>query len=359
MPVKDGFVTVNVGGQSMKLLLDTGGFDLTVIDGGWYENQYGKGACAKSESGCYFCPAEAPCDFDNDPSTLVTILEDGRAIRTITRSATVALNGKVIRDFPFKVSVPESWNKTEPFHGFFGIADTPPKVAFESALKFLVRHYIVGRQSYTLRTNVQQSTQFITGELTLGDKVEKNKDSKYMFAEWHTDPDHHYAFPTISLSTTVLQNEPQSVGKSKGLRLGHSKPRLMSLVTGANGIYLPYKSILDRIETKIRRTMKKKLGYSEDKIGKMCYLGGDGFIHVKKEAYDSLPVLNLQLEGGKESKQIRIHPKHYTGDTGGEDVIIYINHFGKDQNMLGTPFFRAYTVHVDYTDNTIALLENP
>ncbi|KAF4676406.1 hypothetical protein FOL46_002910 [Perkinsus olseni] len=73
LPVREGFVTINVDGQDVDLLLDSGYCELNVLDGYWYERTYGTGACKERGSGCYFCPEEKPCEFDGkEPITRVS-----------------------------------------------------------------------------------------------------------------------------------------------------------------------------------------------------------------------------------------------------------------------------------------------
>ncbi|KAF4719253.1 hypothetical protein FOZ62_019089, partial [Perkinsus olseni] len=42
MPVEDGFVTVEIDGQEVELLLDTGFYGMSVMDGKWYKRKYGR-----------------------------------------------------------------------------------------------------------------------------------------------------------------------------------------------------------------------------------------------------------------------------------------------------------------------------
>ncbi|KAF4654298.1 hypothetical protein FOZ61_008345 [Perkinsus olseni] len=137
-----------------------------------------------------------------------------------------------------------------------------------------------------------------------------------------------------------------------GLRLSSF---LATMDTGANDIYLPYPGLLEEIEKGLKREMKK-CGYGEQQIAGVWRKSKWGCDYVKKEAFESLPVLGLRLDDGYDSISIKIHPEHYcAGPLQGEYII-----FVKETNdsVLGTPFFRAYSVHVDYTNNKIALLEN-
>ncbi|KAF4695800.1 hypothetical protein FOZ63_008474 [Perkinsus olseni] len=364
MPVEEGFVTVNIDGQDVRLLLETAQFDLTVIDGDWYEEKYGKGSCKADRAGCYVCPPKDPCNFDTDPSRKTTVLDDDRTIESIRRTATLVLDNKEAANFTIQVSRPISWNKTVAPCGFLGLSGLPPSserfhpsLDQESVLDALVRRNVIGRQSYTIRTDTRQTSQFISGELTLGDTLDESKRTKYMFPEWVSDSKYHRAFPAVSLSSMELfYGDGRQSERKKGLKLRKSRSFVMTLATGANGIYLPYRSTLDNIEKKMKRRLEEKKGYTKEKIDQMWLKGEDGFAHVKSRAFGSLPVLGLELGDANNSIPIKIHPRHYCGNTEQGDVIVFVRHYGG--YLIGTPFFRAYSVHVDYTNNKIALLEN-
>ncbi|KAF4694655.1 hypothetical protein FOZ60_007622 [Perkinsus olseni] len=103
MPVHEGFVTVKIDGQEIDLFLDSGYPGLSVMDGDWYEQEYGKGACTRRRAGCYFCPKEHPCDFERE-EWFPTSFGDGTSIKSIIRSGSLVLDGQEATSYPFRVS---------------------------------------------------------------------------------------------------------------------------------------------------------------------------------------------------------------------------------------------------------------
>ncbi|KAF4712706.1 hypothetical protein FOZ62_010028 [Perkinsus olseni] len=103
IPVKEGFVTVNVDGQEIGLFLDSGYPDLTMLDGHWYEQEYGKDACKEPGAGCYFCPEDDPCDFEGTELPL-TRFGDNTTLKSVLRSGSLVLTGRQAADFDFSVA---------------------------------------------------------------------------------------------------------------------------------------------------------------------------------------------------------------------------------------------------------------
>ncbi|KAF4685407.1 hypothetical protein FOZ60_006577 [Perkinsus olseni] len=74
LPVKGGFVKVSIDGREVDLLLDSGFAEISVLDGDWYEREFGKNACEERRSACFFCPKENPCDYDGSEFTIKDVL---------------------------------------------------------------------------------------------------------------------------------------------------------------------------------------------------------------------------------------------------------------------------------------------
>ncbi|KAF4744256.1 hypothetical protein FOZ63_018253 [Perkinsus olseni] len=215
MPVEGGFVTVNLDGQRINLLLDSNFFEISVVDGDWYERAYGEGACRKMEnSGCYFCPEHAPCAFDNDSSLSTTRFDGGLVIRTISRSGSLELDGQNV-DLIFKVSRPVGSNRDVGPQALSGISLLPQELGQiegrESVLDTLVRGGVIGRHSYTLQTNISQVSDFASGQLTLGGKADDN----YTFLKLVEDQRYHRTFPAVWVSSVNLADTGE---KSRSVR---------------------------------------------------------------------------------------------------------------------------------------------
>ncbi|KAF4685515.1 hypothetical protein FOZ60_006502 [Perkinsus olseni] len=330
MPVEGGFVTVNLDGQRINLLLDSNFFEISVVDGDWYERAYGEGACRKRQnSGCYFCPEHAPCDFDNDSSLSTTRFDGGLVIRTISRSGSLELDGQNV-DLIFKVSRPVGSNRTRsdrrqrecPRFPWFGVASsdaTPTRFKPISA----------------------KSPISPPGQLTLGGKADDN----YTFLKLVEDQRYHRAFPAVWVSSINLADTGE---KSRSVREHEARASFVAFMdTGANGIYVPRPGLLNDMKQRLLLRWQGNGVWKRD---------AKGFLHVKGQSCLDLPQLNLRLSDGIDAVPIRIRPKHYcVTQRIGEDVVLVQENSIK---ILGAPFFKAYSVHVDYVDEKIGLLEN-
>ncbi|KAF4681619.1 hypothetical protein FOZ63_012693 [Perkinsus olseni] len=345
MPVNGGFVTVNLDGQRINLLLDSNFFEISVVDGDWYERAYGEGACKKMEnSGCYFCPKDDPCDFDNDSSLSTTRFDGGLVIMTISRSGSLELDGQNV-DLIFKVSRPVGPNRDAVPKALFGISLLPKGPdqieGRESVLDSLVRGGVIGRLSYSLRTNISQVSDFASGQLTLGGKADDN----YTFLKLVNDQRYHRAFPAVWVSSINLAD---TGGKPRSAREHEARASFVAFMdTGANGIYVPRPELLNDIKQRLLLRWQGNGVWKRD---------AKGFLHVKGQSCLDLPQLNLRLSDGIDAVPIRIRPKHYcVTQRIGEDVALVQEN---SIRILGAPFFKAYSVHVDYVDKKIGLLEN-
>ncbi|KAF4668017.1 hypothetical protein FOZ61_007316 [Perkinsus olseni] len=211
VPVDEGFTSVMVDDQEVELLVDSGSWDLIVIDGHWYEEKFGEGACGKPHSGCFFCPVEAPCDFGKE-QTVTTTFADDVVIERIFRTGRLVLAGNEVTRFVYSIAR-LTGNATErSANGYFGLALRPPgserfdsPLYQRSVLETLSQRNLIGRLSYTTRSNGKQDSPFLCGQVTLGDTIDESDLSNYMFPQWTDDGIHHRAFAAVSvLSVEVL-----------------------------------------------------------------------------------------------------------------------------------------------------------
>ncbi|KAF4753377.1 hypothetical protein FOZ63_003598, partial [Perkinsus olseni] len=190
MPIDRGFTKVSIDGQAVELLVDTGYWDLVVMDGDWYEEKYGEGACGKAHSGCYFCPKVTPCVF-NANTTAKSDFVGNAAIETITRTGMLSLGDHhTPTPFTFRVARATSWIPGVRPHGFLGLSGLSPSLNQSvrnssvdgSFIEGLMHHNLIHRMSYTLRTGAHaQISDFISGRLTIGDTVTESMESNYSF----------------------------------------------------------------------------------------------------------------------------------------------------------------------------------
>ncbi|KAF4751740.1 hypothetical protein FOZ63_000012 [Perkinsus olseni] len=368
LPVENGLVRVSVDGQEADLLLDSGYYDLTVIDGHWYERTYGDGACQKLGSGCYFCPQQALCDFDSKSGVSTMKMAGSTTMKAIHRSGTLELGGHVATGISFRVCRAVHVNKGSTIFGLFGISMLPKSSGLckfapnaLSVMEFLMNRSLIGRLSYTLRTNTTQSSDFVSGEIALGDTIDESETAKYTFPEFTSSTKTQQALPTVWVSSVKMLDTNDNLLRTEGstLRNTSSYPALVD--TGTSDILLSQPELLEDISYKIRMNLKKK-GYTEERVSQMWRRGtlprvtDQGFLRVEEEASPSLPVLEFQLGHGSKSMSLKIPPRHYCINKRKGVLLLKIGE--AKSSILGTPLFRAYSVHVDFTDHRIALLEN-
>ncbi|KAF4683034.1 hypothetical protein FOZ60_009747 [Perkinsus olseni] len=225
----------------------------------------------------------------------------------------------------------------------------PPNM--KSLMELLMHRNLVGRLSYTLRTNMTKRSKFTSGEITFGDTIDGAETAKYIHPQFIRSPKSQRAFPTVWVSSMNLLGADDNLLRTEGSPLSHANSYMTIADTGADGIYLPQPELINGIIKKLRKGLKQK-GYTNERINGMWWRSA-GFLHVREEALSSLPVLEFRLAT---STRLKIRPKHYCTDKGNGTSQLRIRE--TKFPTLGTPLFRAYSIHVDYTDHRIALLEN-
>ncbi|KAF4717466.1 hypothetical protein FOZ62_031194 [Perkinsus olseni] len=363
LPVKEGFVKVSIDGREVDLLLDSGFAEISVLDGDWYEREFGKNACEERRSACFFCPKENPCDYDGSEYTIKTSFADNTTIQSVLRSGSLSLDGCNATDFIFRVSRYSRWNNgpLRPW-GHFGIAQLFPvtgrsrrRPGLESVLDALKRRHLIGRLSYTLRSKAGAASalNLISGQLTLGDIP--NEQMTFISWKYLHGSGSHRAFTATWVSSVKLFDAEGNLSVRESSDRKYPSSFLSTIDTGSNRLVLPL-HLDDDIVKELKRRLKKK-GYSGEQISKVGLRRKNGFLYLHKSVYEYLPVIGLRLDDGFNSIPIKIHPKHYSSYAGKGEIVIFTV-FGRDEVSLGTPLFRAYSVHVDYTNHTIALFEN-
>ncbi|KAF4724511.1 hypothetical protein FOZ63_025650 [Perkinsus olseni] len=361
LPVKENYVTVDVSGQRVDLLLDSGFSDLSVVDGHWFEEKYGKGSCSERPSGCYFCPKEEPCSFGEDELVVRSRFGGGVVLESIIRSGVLTLDGQSVRNFTFRVSRYTVWDVEgwRPW-GHFGIAALPPQSPpfyhwpnRESVLDALKRNDLIGRLSYTVVTQRSHFTarNSILGELTLGDAPEESE-----MANRTLHIAHHPVF-NRSLAT-LLVSSVEVLGKGENLSLHtegmHPKAILTILDTGHNTVGLPYPGFEETVLNAVGGL--RAHGYDAAEIAALWWRDKQGFLWLRGQALAYLPVPRIRLGDESKTIPIELHPEHYCGKIVRGEVGVYVRY--KAVSGPGTPLFKARAVHVDYSSHRMALLDN-
>ncbi|KAF4673789.1 hypothetical protein FOL46_006488 [Perkinsus olseni] len=337
LPVKENYVTVDVTRQRVDLLLDSGFSDLSVVDGHWFEEKYGKGSCSKRPSGCYFCPKEEPCSFGEDEPVVRSRFGGGVVLESIIPSGVATLDGQSVRNFSFTVSRYTVWDVEgwRPW-GHFGVAALPPQSPpfyhwpnRQIVLDALKRNDLIGRLSYTVVTQRSHFTarNSISGQLTLGDAPEESE----------------MANRTLNLADDPVFNR--------------SLATLLDGVfdTGHNTVGLPYPGLQEAVLNAMTGGLRAD-GYDAAEIAALWWRDKQGFLWVRGQARAYLPVLRIRLGDESKTIPIELHPEHYCGKIVRGEVGVYVRY--KAVSGLGTPLVKARAVHVDYSSHGMALLDN-
>ncbi|KAF4752075.1 hypothetical protein FOZ63_006192, partial [Perkinsus olseni] len=315
LPVREGLVTVNVDGQDVDLLLDSGYFDLNVLDGHWYERTYGA--------------EENPCDFNGKEPITRPAFGGNTSMISIHRSGSLILDGHNVTDFEFAISRVEHVNKDSSVFGLFGISMVPQSPRYfgwaaniTSVMKALLYRNVIARLSYTLRTDMRQNSSLVSGQLTLGDAIDESQRGKYISPKHIFDPVTDRALTAVWVwSMKLLDEEGRILTKNERLTRRHPSSYLSLLDTGANLILLPQPNVLQDIVSKLRMNLKKQ-GYTEEEIDRMWWTA-NGFIRVEERVVRFLPVLTFRLGDGDNAVRIKVPPKHYCVNMGENEDIQY------------------------------------
>ncbi|KAF4759359.1 hypothetical protein FOZ63_028356, partial [Perkinsus olseni] len=330
---------------------------LSVVDGHWFEEKYGKGSCSKRPSGCYFCPKEEPCSFGEDELVVRSRFGGGVVLESIIRSGVLTPDGQSVRNFTFiakvylhlLVSRYTVWNVEgwRPW-GHFGIAalspQSPPFYHWpnrESVLDALKRNDLIERLNS------------ISGEVTLGDAPEESKMANRTLHLVH-DPVFNRSLATLLVSSVEVLGEGEKL--SLHIEGMHSKASILTILdTGHNTVGLPFPGFEEAVLNAMTGGLRAD-GYDAAEVAALWWRDMQGFLWVRGQALAYLPVLRLRLGDESNTIPIDLHPEHYCGKIVRGEVGVYVRY--KAVSGLGTPLFKARAVHVDYSSHRMALLDN-
>ncbi|KAF4683030.1 hypothetical protein FOZ60_009743, partial [Perkinsus olseni] len=308
--------------KDVDLLLDSGDFEINVLDGHWYERKYGQGACKRRGSGCYFCPEDRPCDFDGKEPLYKVSYVGNTSMESIYRNGSLSLGGHDTTDILFRVSRATHVDEYSRLYGIFGIRRLPKNLQMFSVppnvkgvMESLVDNDIIGRLSYTLRTNTTQSSDLISGELTLGGSpIVESHATNYIVTDMANKRDSDLRYVQASMSRLRLFDAEGHLLREQGPALGRPESYSVHIDTGANAIFLPQAGLLDDIQWKLQLRLIRE-GYTYEKVIDCCWRRKN-YMYVKEDVASFLPVLGFQLTDEEKSEWIKIPPRHYCTSMG-------------------------------------------
>ncbi|KAF4680036.1 hypothetical protein FOZ60_014163 [Perkinsus olseni] len=257
-----------------------------MLDGHWYEQEYGKDACKEPGAGCYFCPEDHPCDFEEDELPL-TRFGDNTTLRSVLRSGLLVLADREAADFDFSVAKSIPTNPEE-----YEYRDDS-----ESLIDSLVDHGLIERPSYTFRTDTTQNGLSITGQLTLGEKLDESTAAKHKWQTIVYSEKFHEALATVWVSSVKLSGGRRRLFPLESRASEYPGPNLSIIDTGGPIVSLAIPGLLEDLEKSLKMKLRRK-GYDEEKIARMFRRDENGFLYVKQRVFKYLPVLKLRLNDG-------------------------------------------------------------
>ncbi|KAF4724388.1 hypothetical protein FOZ63_031498 [Perkinsus olseni] len=168
LPIADLYVPLTLDGQPLSFRVDSGSARSFAIYGPSYEALMGEGNCGRTRSGCYFCPADNPCDDILSRKRWKTTFGDGDRFEYVEHNMTLIIANKAVYGFKLGLALNYSnvHGKKVGLFGLlglsFGRSDIP-----ETFLEQLHKRQVISNLMYSIRADGQGP--FLNGKLTLDD----------------------------------------------------------------------------------------------------------------------------------------------------------------------------------------------
>ncbi|KAF4729681.1 hypothetical protein FOZ63_007038 [Perkinsus olseni] len=149
------------------------------------------------------------------------------------------------------------------------------------------------------------------------------------------DEEYDEALPTVQISSLRLSDVD---GFLREYPVSLTSP----LDTGSTALYLP-NDIVEALSRNLRRR-----GYFDYAISECFEITDRGMLGVSGTVVDYLPVLSFDLGNQKRSMRVQLHPREYCHCS---PAYCRVAMRASNSTSLGTPFCRAFNVHVDHDDH--------
>ncbi|KAF4659466.1 hypothetical protein FOL47_007579 [Perkinsus chesapeaki] len=355
LPVQNGYITAEVDGQRLGLMVDSGSPSVKVVDGKWYKKAFGDDACDKPGAACYFCPSTSSCL--NGPRYRSKYV-DGSISTFANHKALLTLGSRHITNFDVEVVT----NFSSPIpgeipRGIFGISLScvPGKPSMIEKLK---AWGAIGRLSYYLDTRIHPNVYGISGQLILGAPVSKLDATLVDMTPTLTCTKLLRAVPAVWIAETRLFG-------ADGALLSRTKDTVKQsslgfLDTGSQSIVVQGKEFMEELILHARKNLTN-MGYPPEARDKLLREVG-GRWYVSSEVLTSLPTIGvIATVAHAGDVRINIEPKMYTLCTSYLYCVIGIKvRDGRlaHASTLGVPFFRGHSIFVDYGTNKVSIMAN-
>ncbi|KAF4706738.1 hypothetical protein FOZ62_017262 [Perkinsus olseni] len=352
IPVENGFVTVKVDGQEMKLLLDSGSEKFLVNDGVWYEEKYGKGACKDPRAACYFCSRTAAC-FAPTSAVYNASFADGDVVEYVIHSGSVTLGDRTVEGIEFGIVI----NSIRPAHrsnvtetSVLGIATSCGRGFSKSLVEQLRSTGTIRQTSFSIYSRPSASLG-IDGEVTFGSRTEEGLGMKMTRLEYCYQNRLNRVSVWISGVGMYGPQERLLPSVHQSARLPWDRSYLGYVDSGSYSLHIPHAEDLigDILGLAKRRLIAQSRRFEEAAIIRRTR---NGHWLVKEGLLAHLPTLAFRINSAGDIL-VKIPPRDYTRCARGKCLLKIVEGKPGDRVLLGVPLLRAYDVHVNFDTRVV------
>ncbi|KAF4695750.1 hypothetical protein FOZ60_003345 [Perkinsus olseni] len=356
-PVEDDHVEMEIDGQELTLLLDTGSNAILVNDGVWYEGKYGKGTCGDPRAACYFCPGRRTC-LDAGMSVFGLRFVQGQVFRFVLRSGSITLGERSIDGVEFGVVVdfvPPPSHEGARSPGILGMGLVSADNPLTSLLQQLKYKSVIDKLSLSIRTQPSGKVG-ISGRVVLGKVVEGGLGMQLTSLEMCDKV--RWNRVTVRVSAMAILGSNWNLLHTQGSdELGRNSSRLGYVDSGTRDILVPdaaqfVYAIIEYAKERIKLDrFWRNPGRARPIFEKKTNTGSHWFID--EGVLKFFPTLVFTV-GSNRSIAVAIPARDYARCMRGWCVLGIASH-QEDRVLLGAPFLRACDAYVDFESNVLGL----
>lgn len=352
MPIENSYATVELDGQRVALLVDSGSDKLLVNSGEWYEEIYGKGACTDSKAACYFCPSPEQC-YSDTSRVYRSRFADGAEARYVIHKASLTIGEQTaIEEFEFGIIIdfidPAGGSNSRSL-GILGIAPACSRKLLSSFIEQLQSSSTIARRTFAIHAKRGRG---FNGEVTFGALVKEDvRTTLSRMAYCYKNGWGRVSVWTASVA--LLRTDGNLSNVYRPLMSQRDRSYLSYVDSGTISIGIP--NAADLIE-RILESTKREMGKFSEQYWKVEETG-EKYLIIDKRMRKYLPTLAFRLQN-EVGFSLKIEGRDYTV-CGRGGCFVRIRDSGlKDRILFGIPLFRAYDVHVDFDERKIGFVRN-
>ncbi|KAF4675731.1 hypothetical protein FOL47_007322 [Perkinsus chesapeaki] len=199
----------------------------------------------------------------------------------------------------------------------------------------------------------------IVGELTLGAPIPRLPRPLVDMTPTQSCPKLGRAVPAIGIAAIRLKKPSGANHSPTSIIYSGDQPNLAYLDTGARSVIVQDGSLFDELIRSTRTNLATK-GYPPEKIDKLLREVG-GKWYISSAVLTSLPTLVVIVSSNRGKVEVNVEPEMYTFCTKHvycQIAITVRRGTLAHASTLGVPFFRGYSMYVDYGSGKLSILPN-